>query len=128
MITSRQLSRALIESVLSNPETAEIILEKFEKFLEKNHLQKLLPNIVKSLEDELKRMDERGSLHITTSHKTSKETISTIENFVKKTSRDKTLIKEDEELIGGFVARYNGLIYDGSVKNHLKQLEAILNN
>lgn len=126
MVTSKQLAKALISSVLENPKKQDEILKNFETFLEKNHLVELLPNIVKSLEDEINRFDRLDSLEITTSHKVSKETIKIIEDFVKKNSASKTRVIEDDRLIGGFVAKYGGMVYDGSVRNHINQLKAIL--
>ena len=126
MITSKQLAKALISSVRDNPESHEKTLKNFEKFLEKNHLVELLPNIIKSLEDEQKRIDRQDSLEITTSHKVSKETIKIIEDFVQKNSKSKTHVLEDDRLIGGFVAKYKGMVYDGSIRNHINQLKAIL--
>ncbi len=126
MITSRQLASALISSVQENPDSQDKILKNFEKFLEKNHLIKLLPNITKFLEEEQKRLEKRDSLEIVTSHKVNKETIKIIEDFVQKKSKSKTFIEEDDKLIGGFIAKYKNMVYDGSIRNHLNQLKAIL--
>jgi F0F1-type ATP synthase delta subunit len=126
MVNSKQLAKALIEMVLSDKVSFDVVLDNFEKYLKKNHLTRLLPNIIKSIEGEIERYEKENSLQIISPHQLGKESITKIEEFVEKTAKSKTYLEEDETLIGGFVAKYKGKVYDGSVKNHLKQLKAIL--
>lgn len=125
MISSKQISLALISSIKDGA-SPEVVLKNFVIFLEKNHLKELLPNIINSLELEIRRIEKEETLNIKTSHALSENVIKKIEEYVKKETKNKTVIKEDSDLIGGFTARYKGMFYDGSVKNSLKELKAIL--
>lgn len=125
MISSKQIGLALIASIKEGASTQDV-LNNFFIFLEKNHLKELLPNIINSLSLEIKRIEKEETLDIKTSHALDESLIKKIEDYVKKGNKSKTVVKEDEDLIGGFTARYKGMFYDGSVKNSLKELKAIL--
>lgn len=125
MISSKQISLALISS-LEDGASSDVVLKNFFIFLEKKHLKELLPNIINSLQLEIKRLEKEKTLHIKSSHTLEEGIIKKIEEYVEKDGKSKTVVTEDTDLIGGFTARYKGMFYDGSVKNSLKELKAIL--
>ncbi len=121
-VTSKQLASALIRSLEegTNPKT---LLKNFEGFLEKNNLQTLLPNIVKNLEREVIVLDKKNTALIKVSHEVKDATVKLIEKFIDKAKSDPVKVEIDESLIGGFKAYYQGQVFDGSVKNYLKELK-----
>lgn len=121
-VTSKQLALALIRSLEGgvNPKT---LLKNFENFLDKNNLQTLLPNIVKNLEREVIVLHKKNTALIKVSHEVKDATLKLIEKFIDKAKSDPVKVEIDESLIGGFKANYKGKVFDGSVKNYLKELE-----
>lgn len=127
MFSSKEIAKALIESAKDGAEV-NILVKNFEKFLETNHLRALIPNIQKNIDTELQNLLRENSLEIKTSHDISKKTVEMIEKFVGKDGGAPTILEKDEGLLGGFRAKYKGRVYDGSVKNYLKELKVALMN
>ncbi len=121
-VTSKQLALALIRS-LEGGASPKVLQKNLENFIDKNNLQTLLPNIVKNLEREVVSLDKKNTALIKVSHEVKDATLKLIEKFIDKEKSDPIKVEIDESLIGGFKANYRGQVFDGSVKNYLKELE-----
>lgn len=124
-ISSRKLAKVLFVSLLSGT-TPEKLAKGFEKYLQTNHLEGLVPKILEYLEIELKNHENKNVLLIQTSHEIASTVIKTIEEFAGKDTAHRTNVEIEESLIGGFKAFYKGRVYDGSVKNYLQELREAL--
>lgn len=125
LVASKQLAKALISSLEGGAEVKPLI-KNFEAFVTKNRLTALVPNVVKNLERMSVEIDNRNTALIRVSHETKDATIKLIEKFIDKQKPDPVKVEIDESLIGGFRANYKGQVFDGSVKNYLKELRANL--
>lgn len=121
-VTSKQLARALISSVKDGT-SAKTLVKNFETFIDNNNLKALVPNVVKNLERQSLEIENENTALIRVSHKIKDTTLRLIEKFIDKDKADPVKVEIDESLIGGFKANYKGKVFDGSVKNYLKELE-----
>jgi F0F1-type ATP synthase delta subunit len=124
-ISSKKIANALISSIRGGS-NIEDLSKSFKNFMEINHLSPLLPSVLKNLERELSEIQNKKTAIIKTSHSVKEASIKSIEEFIKKENNDPVRLEVDESLIGGFQATYKGTIYDGSVKNYLKDLRVNL--
>ncbi len=116
-ITSKRLAKALISSLNS---------DAFEEFVERNHLGALMPNVVKNLERMSAEIKNENTALILVSHKISDTHVKLIEKLIEKEKSHPVKVEVDESLLGGFKAYYRGKVFDGSVKNYLKDLRLTL--
>ncbi len=124
MIKSRQLARALFE--LSESKT-EHLDAKFFDFMEKRNLQAQMPSVLYHLEKITELDREKRGIQIETAHEIKPHTAHNIKKFLQVEDLHEVL-KIKKELIGGFRAKYNGVIYDASIATGLKKLkESIIN-
>jgi len=122
MIKSKQLAKAIFE--LSKEKT-ENLDAKFFDFVEKKKLQAQLPSVLYHLEKLIDLEQEKNGIQIEVAHEIKTETVKKIKSFLDAEDMPE-IIKTKKELIAGFRAKWNGKIYDASVKNSLKKLEEII--
>jgi F0F1-type ATP synthase delta subunit len=125
MINSRELAQAFVRfsNESENPaKAAEVCLA----FLEDNHLSHVLPHIVRHMERMTATDETFNTLQFVTAFTEHAENIS--KDVVKQLDikPTDTVISHDPSLIGGFVAEFQGLRYDASIRNQLQQLQATL--
>jgi F0F1-type ATP synthase delta subunit len=132
MIKSKQLAQALFE--LSN-EKVENLDAKFFDFLEKRNLKAQMPSVLYHLERITKLDLEKKGVQIETAHIISKDTVDKIKSFLdrkvtngKNVSGKPEVLKIRKELVGGFRAKFDGVIYDASIMTGLKKLEESIIN
>lgn len=125
MINSRELAQAFIRfsNESDNPaKAADACLQ----FLEDNHLSHVLPHIVRHMERMTATDETFNTLQFVTAFTEHAEAIS--KDVVKQlgiTPTD-TMISHDPNLIGGFIAEYQGIRYDASIRNQLQQFRSFL--
>lgn len=125
-MNSELLAKSLIGLCAEEKDTKAVV-SKFALFLDNHHLRHLLPNILRHLETLAGDEKLRESVHIKTSHDFKKETIDKIISLVGgEVSKKEVIVERDEELIGGFVLKHGGVVYDGSLKTYLKKLKTQL--
>ena len=124
MIKSKQLARSLYEMSEENVQNLDA---KFFDFIEKRNLKAQLPSILYHLEKIAKLDSEKKSIQIEVAHELKGDTVRQIKTFLRAESLPE-VIKNKKELIGGFRAKWNGVIYDASISTSLKKLkETIIN-
>lgn len=127
MISSRQIAIALTELVRSGRPN-ESIADELILFLKKNHLTPMLPMVIESLEKKQSDLEKLETAYVTISHPVKQSAMKDLEKIIMKKPEDPVLVSYDEGLIGGFVVRYRGREYDGSIKGQLRELKTILMN
>jgi F0F1-type ATP synthase delta subunit len=119
MIKSRQLAKAIFEL---SEEKVDNFEAKFFDFIEKRNLTAQLPSVLIHLEKIIELDREKKGIQIETAHEIKHETVKQIKSFLNADELSE-VIKIKKDLIGGFRAKWNGKIYDASIKNSLKKLE-----
>ncbi len=119
MIKSKQLALALYE--LSEEHT-EGLDAKFFDFIEKRKLNAQMPSILYHLEKISELNKEKKGIQIETAHELKADTVKQIKTFLKADHLPE-VIKTKKELIGGFRAKWGGVIYDASISTGLKKLK-----
>ena len=124
MIRSKQLAKALFELSESKVEHLD---QKFFDFIEKQNMQAQLPSILYHFEKIVELDREKKGIVIETAHEIKHETVKHIKTFLKADELSEVM-KIKKELIGGFRAKWKGVIYDASISTGLKKLkEQIIN-
>jgi F0F1-type ATP synthase delta subunit len=119
MIKSKQLAQALYE--LSD-EKAEGLDAKFFDFIEKRKLKAQMPSVLYHLEKITELNREKKGIQIEVAHEVKGDTVKQIKTFLKADHLPE-VIKNKKELIGGFRAKWNGVICDASISTSLKKLK-----
>jgi F0F1-type ATP synthase delta subunit len=96
--------------------------EQFFLFIKEKKLEAQLPSILNKLEYLLKNLDEKNKIQIEAPHALSEATVKDIKNFLQVPEMEEK-VSLNKELIAGFRARYNGIIYDASFKTGLENLK-----
>lgn len=128
MIKSKQLARALYEL---SEEHAEHLDVKFFDFIKKRKLEAQLPSVLYHLEKIAEADLEKKGIQIEVAHLISQDTIHKIKHFLSKGTgvdftKKREVVKIKKELVGGFRAKYDGVIYDSSITTGLKKLEELI--
>jgi F0F1-type ATP synthase delta subunit len=119
MIKSKKLAQALYEL---GEEKIEGLDAKFFDFIEKRKLKAQMPSVLYHLEKITELGREKKGIMIEVAHEVKHETISQIKKFLE-AEHLVEIIKNKKELIGGFRAKWNGIIYDASISTSLKKLK-----
>jgi F0F1-type ATP synthase delta subunit len=131
MIKSKQLAQALFEL---SQQKVDNLDAKFFDFLEKRNLKAQMPAVLYHLERIVKLDLEKNGIQIETAHAVSRETVDKIKSYLGKKvaeggvdlSKKQEVLKIKKELVGGFRAKYDGIIYDSSITTGLKKLEELI--
>lgn len=126
MLKSRTIAESLYAYHIARPgEDTDEITHTLMSFLKRHHMVSSLPKIL----FHLKRIQEKDIVlrecKLTSSHELAKETVDIlVKNII---DEDATELQVesfvDPSLIGGFILKQNGIIYDASIKSMLKKLE-----
>lgn len=124
MIKSKQLAKALYDLSLEKVENLDV---KFFDFIERKNLKAQLPSVLYHFKKIAKLDNEKKSIQIEVAHDLKSDTVKQIKSFLK-VDHLPEVIKNKKELIGGFRAKWGGVIYDASISTSLKKLkETIIN-
>jgi F0F1-type ATP synthase delta subunit len=124
MIKSKQLARALYEL---GDENALNLDAKFFDFIEKNKLKAQMSSVLYHLEKIVETEKEKKGIQIEVAHDVKSDTVKQIKTFLEATNLEE-VVKIKKKLVGGFRAKWNGVIYDASIETSLKKLkETIIN-
>lgn len=119
-MNSKVLSGALLSLAKNSKDTVGVV-KNFVEFLESHHLQDLLPEILRHLERKELEEKKEDTVFIKTSHDVSERSIKEI---IKSLSlpNDSVEVTVDKDLIGGFLVKHKGVVYEASLRNHLRNL------
>jgi F0F1-type ATP synthase delta subunit len=126
MSTSQHLARALVSLVKDDGLSENDAVHLFLRFSEKRGLHGYVPSVLMWLKRDAQSQEHLDTVTIESRLKISKEMVSHIVHALGVSSKTKIVTKEEESLIGGFVATYGYEIYDASVRTQLNQLRTVL--
>lgn len=122
MISSRIIAQSVYE--LSQNSSKINIADNLIVYLKQNNLLPLLSSIVENLEHIQIGVKSKQELNITSAHKLSEDALKDIKHSL---SAEKVgTVTEDIKLIGGFVAEFDGVVYDASIATQLSKLKNTL--
>ncbi|MEA3453042.1 MAG: F0F1 ATP synthase subunit delta [Patescibacteria group bacterium] len=113
-----KLAKLLIELDENNPEKTKEIVKTFVSFMEGNEYQ--LPQILRVVEKKAQEQREKNTLYITLS-----DEMDIVDKIKQVVGADKDVpieISIDKSLKGGFIAQYNGKLYNGSISKQLQKI------
>jgi len=121
-----KITKRIISIADSKGLSPEVLALRLASFLDKHDLNELLPKLNSILEETQKENDRIETIIIRSRYPLDREDISGIKKLIspKKEAPIKEII--DKSVIGGFIAEYNGTIYDGSLAKQVERLEKSL--
>ncbi|MBP6925837.1 MAG: F0F1 ATP synthase subunit delta [Candidatus Pacebacteria bacterium] len=119
MTSSRTIARAVYE--LAQDSANKNIAENLAQYLDRNNLMPLLGSVVQHLEYMHRQASARTKLDIVSAYTLPKDTVQDIKKSLG--AEHLGSVQEDKDLLGGFIAEYNGVVYDASIKTQLTRLK-----
>jgi len=126
MFSAEKTTQILIEFDKQHPSKTKQIIEIFIDFLKNNREIYQLPSIIQLLERKAQRQKKQNKLHIALFESVSQDILQEIKKLIGVPNESDTEIEIDKEIKGGFIARYQGVIFDASVKNQFIKLKSML--
>ncbi len=127
--SSQNLAKKLLKSAEAEPKKINELVGQFIIFCREKNLGYLLPNVLKYLEEEITEKREKETLVIKSKNDLSLNIIEKIKIFVRFDEKEgKIKLIKDNNILGGFIARYRDKIFDASVNNNLRLLKNKLIN
>jgi F0F1-type ATP synthase delta subunit len=123
MISSKNLAEAIYKISSKSKKDDDIILNSILDYVKSYKLESLLPKTLIYLEDKIKKEKKWNTFLIESRYPLNLEMLEKIKvklKIEKETDSEKI---EKKEIIGGFKATYQGIIYDGSLQNQLQLLK-----
>ena len=127
MIKSKYIAKIIFE-MLETGKNPEVVAKLVRNFLHENNLVLQLPNIIYHLDLISKSKNQNKTILINSSHILNPGMIKLLKQLTKAENKVAVESKLCPELIGGFIVKYKGYIYDGSIKNQINQLRKVLNS
>lgn len=121
-VSAKTISKGLIDSIKTNPDQADALIEACIAFLQKNNLMALAPTIAKHLERFSKEEQRFETLRITASSELSSDLERGIRTSLKVDKDALTEYHLQDGMTGGIVAEYRGKILDTSIETILNRL------
>lgn len=125
-ISSQQLAAALYEAITKHPESSERITNEFLDFCIQKNLQALLPRVIDRLVQAGREAEKVQTVEITSAHELTEEAINSIKKFVDAPADAESTVSVQPQLVGGFVAHYQNVVYDASVNSQLEKAHSVL--
>lgn len=114
---NNEFVKLLVEMDASHPDKTEKIVKSFISFLREKGIDYQLPQILKLVQDEVVKGKEDNTLQIILSESTDAEEI---RKKIAPNAEVNILI--DKKLKGGFIAQYQGKLYNGSISRQLEKI------
>ena len=122
MITSKDIAQTILFAEKQGQTDTKKLVQNTLAYLKKQGSEHLIPEVLRILEQESAKEAERESVVIETSHEMSASTLKQIKDNLLAGATEKPEQVINEDLIGGFVAKHDGVIYDASLKKKLELL------
>jgi len=126
MISSKNLADAIYEISLDSKQDDTVFLASILDYIKEYKLESLLPKVIIYLEDKLNKELEWNTLSIESGLDISEEIKQKIKSRLNADNAKSITSTVDKDLIGGFTATYQGVIYNASLKNQLELLRNAL--
>ena len=126
MISSKNLAEAIYEISTTSKNDPDILSSAILDYVKSYRLESLLPKAIMYIEDKIKKQHIWKTFYIESKFDLSNEILNKIKNKLNANQPKYVVTQKNDEIIGGFVATYQGMIYDASIKNQLQLLKKIL--
>jgi F0F1-type ATP synthase delta subunit len=126
MISSKLIAKTLYSLVEDDKKNPREVADKFALFAEAHNLMHYMSPVARAIEAEYRRRQKKNQLSIRVACEISGKLLEQIKQYVGASKEVETERVVDKDIIGGFVARYGNMIYDGSMRTQLKKLRAKL--
>lgn len=126
MISSKNLAEAIYEISTTSKSDPDILSSAILDHIKIYRLESLLPKAIMYIEDKIKKQHIWKTFYIESRFDLSNETLNKIKIKLNADQPKYVITEKNDEIIGGFVATYQGIIYDASIKNQLQLLKKIL--
>ncbi|MFH1890517.1 MAG: F0F1 ATP synthase subunit delta [Candidatus Kuenenbacteria bacterium] len=120
---SKQIARDLVKLADSCPGKEFLLVEKFIQFAKEKGIEAQLQNILKHIELIISAKRHMEELTIASHDKLSDQLIEAIKKYIKTDNSATVNQIENKSVIGGFIAEYDGKIFDGSINNQLQKIK-----
>jgi len=122
MTSSRTIARAVYE--LAQDSANKNVAEDLVEYLDRNNLMSLLAVIIQNVEYMHQEAKSHKRLDIVSAYVLPGNAVKEIQKVL--CAEHAGVAREDKNLIGGFIAEYNGVVYDASVATQLTRLKHVL--
>jgi len=123
MISSKIIARSLVRLVEDEGVDPNKVATTFIDFANQNNLSYQLRPVLENILVEKNQRITAKSLRIFLAEPASAASIKAIHQYVNAPNNVAVEILIDERLIGGFIAYYDGKMYDASLKNNVQKLK-----
>lgn len=124
MLSSEKVAQSLY-LLAREGEKSDKVVKNLVAYLSQHKGLPLLPSIIARLERMAKRDGAHETLFIKTAHQLDRSSGTSIKEALG--AKDaQTVTDQDDALLGGFVAEYQGVVYDASVRTQLEKLKQTL--
>lgn len=121
-----KIARALY--LLGRKNNSDLISKAFLAYAKDKHLSEMLPKILYHLKNFARHNKIHNTAFVSSAFKLNNEIEKVVREFVGVESDSEINFVENKNLIGGFVVKYRGYLYDASIKNKLQKLKEELIN
>lgn len=128
-VSARQFAQSLYEAVEKNPSKRAVVVKNFLKVLGRRKQNRLLPVIMRTLDDVAEQATKTTLITIETPFNISKTNINNLLKAIKKNynlQKYKTKIVINPDILGGVKIRFNDVVIDGTVQSRIIQMKHIL--
>ncbi len=123
MITSRDIAQTLMFANKKDDVDTKKLVSNTLAYLESKKLTHLITEVSRILDEEAKKELERESVVVETPYEISDNTLREISEKLLSDAKEKPQQVLNEGLIGGFVVKHGGVIYDASLKRKIELLK-----
>jgi len=122
------LTKLLLHLAASSSDEPEVIVKKFLDFCRLHNIEYLLGRVLVLLRIEERRLKEHQQAYVYTAYPLSSKLRDKLVELVGIDKNVKFIVKEDKDLLGGVVVKYNNKIYDASLRSQLARMVRYLGN
>lgn len=126
LVNGRQLAESILVALSRQPRHADNIVKEFIRFCTVHHLMGLLPSVVRHLESHRTRAAHQAKMHVRFARGHEARIVKSLKKQFHIPDDADAVVSEDPTLLGGFVVRYEGKVYDGSIHAQLARVRDIL--
>jgi F0F1-type ATP synthase delta subunit len=117
---SRDIAKALYKQKDSVKDTDQFI-NAFITYVEEKGMEYLLPGVLNHLEILDKKYSQENDLKITFATEPTDQSVKTVTDYMSASTIPEVVV--DKNILGGFLAEYNGWSVDGSAATYIKNLK-----
>ena len=123
ILRSKLFAQALFSLIIDDKRDTLGVARQFIAFLDTNKLFHMAPAVVRHLERLAEEYKEENTLTIRVAHPIGANSTEAIRSRMNVPRGADTLVEEDRDVLGGFVATYGEMLYDASLRNQLATLK-----